>query len=89
MELDFGAHATIQAGDLSVEAEGFEQRLPFTLPADSDVTVTLHVDGRGPPWPRAVLFEVTPGGRRVPDWERFTPLPPAAAEAVAEPPPQP
>jgi hypothetical protein len=76
MVLDFSGSLSLDADGLSIRKEGFEQRLPFTMPADSDVTVTINFDWPVP-WPRAALYESTPGGRRTPDWERFDPLPPS------------
>lgn len=77
MRMDFSGRLTIEAGDLLVQGEGYEQRLPFTMPADTDVTVTLSVEG-GVPWPVIVLYEVLPSGVHIPNWEDFTPRLPSA-----------
>ncbi len=52
-----------------VEKQGTEASATFTLPRDTDVTVTLVVPGA----PFIGLLEVTPSGDRVPVWERVTP----------------
>jgi hypothetical protein len=91
MALLFTGVADIEARDVSVHLQGFEQRVPFTMPADSDLTVTLSLPP-SEPWPLAVLFEATPAGDRVPDWERFTPVrkrAPAVAAADGAPAPAP
>jgi len=77
MVFEYTGAMTLVAADLSLNESGFERSVAFTMPADADVTITLEVRGIIP-WPRAALYEVTPGGRRVPDWERFDPLPPSA-----------
>jgi 4-amino-4-deoxy-L-arabinose transferase-like glycosyltransferase len=87
MLLEFSGRVRVEANGLSEAREGYEQRLPLTMPADSDVTVTLAVDD-AVPWPLTMLFEVVPSGRRVPDWERFTPLTPLAHELAGRPPEQ-
>ena len=87
MLLEFSGRMTIEANGLSLSKEGFEQRLPFTMPADGDVTVTLAFDS-GAAWPLIALYEQLPSGRRVPDWERFTPLTPSAPQLAERPPPQ-
>jgi len=70
---EFDGHAQIEAGSLMIEQEGFETRAIFPMPADSDISITVDAQ---PPlgWIRARLLESSPGGRRVPDWERFTPI---------------
>ncbi len=70
MDLAFSGSATVEATGLAAAAEGFETHLPFSLPADTDVTISLTVPGLPP---TAILLEAGPGGMRVPDWERFTP----------------
>ncbi|MDX2170997.1 MAG: hypothetical protein SF182_28265 [Deltaproteobacteria bacterium] len=75
MQMEFSGNLQIEARGLLLRGEGFEQRLPFTMPADTDVTVTLSFGG-GVPWASIVLYELLPSGRRVPDWERFTPIMP-------------
>jgi hypothetical protein len=78
MVLDFSGALSLDADGLSIRKEGFEQRLAFRMPADSDLTVTNSFDWPVP-WPRIALYESTPGGLRTPDWERFDPLPPSTA----------
>jgi hypothetical protein len=73
MILHFSGQVSIAARGLNLVSQGFEQRLPFRLQADTDLTVTLHLPPSDP-WPAMALFEVSPGGERVPDWDRFTPL---------------
>lgn len=74
---------TVEARALSLRGAGFQQELPFTLPADTDVTITLTTGPESAP--DLQLYELTPGGRRVPDWERVTPLDDAAAAMAALP----
>jgi hypothetical protein len=85
MTLKFTGRVLIEARGLSVQKEGFEQGLPFRMPADSDVTVTEVMP---PPDPLAwaVLLEESAGGSRVPAWESFTPVEPTQA-VNAEPAP--
>ena len=87
MQLEFSGRVTIEANGQTFSGEGFEQRMSFTMPADSDVTVTLAFDA-AVPWPLIGLFEKLPSGRRVPDWERFTPLTPLAREVAERSPEQ-
>jgi hypothetical protein len=82
MSLHFTGQVSIAARGLYLESHGFEQYLPFRLPADTDVTVTLVLPPSNPS-PAIALFEASPGGERVPDWDRFTPL--WQAETDAEP----
>jgi hypothetical protein len=72
MDLAFTGSVTVTGDELSVSKQGYEEHLPFSLPADSDVTISLTIPvGTAP---TAVLLESAPGGLRVPDWEKFTPL---------------
>jgi hypothetical protein len=72
MDLAFSGSLIVTVGDHSVTKEGWEQGLTFSLPADTDVTISLTI----PPGtaPTAVLLEHSTAGLRVPDWEKFTPL---------------
>jgi len=77
MLLSFNGKATVQVGDAKTAGEGIEQRLPFHVPTDADVTIT--VTSPVGEWPIAVLYERTPVGERVPSWDEFTPVWPAPA----------
>jgi hypothetical protein len=82
MIMQFSGTLRVDAPGVAAAGEGFEQRVPFTMPADSDVTITLTA----PPteWPLALLFERARGGERVPAWDRFTP---PTDDPAAVPPP--
>jgi len=83
MTLDFNGKARVEAPGLSIAHEGWEAHLPFRMPADADVAITVQTS-QAWPWPRAILLENSPAGQRVPGWEQFTPIE-AAADAPAPP----
>jgi hypothetical protein len=80
MVLEFDGRAHIEAPGVSLQGQGYEQTLPFRMPADSDVMITLDAE---PPlvWVRTCILEQSPGGKRVPAWDRFTPIPPPEPSA--------
>jgi len=73
MVLLFNGKAQVEAPGVSVTRDGWEARLPFRLPADADVAITLQTPVAFP-WPRAMLLEKWAAGQRAPDWEQFTPI---------------
>ena len=76
MQLNFSGTLVVEGAGFAARGEGFEKSLSFTLPADSDVTISLTMPVGAPP--TAILLEQTPAGLRVPDWENFTPPSPSA-----------
>src|SRR5262249_49542741 len=73
MVLLFNGKAQVEAPGVSVTRDGWEARLPFRLPADADVAITLQTPVAFP-WPRAMLLEKWAAGQRAPDWEQFPPI---------------
>lgn len=76
MLLRFSGAVTIEAGGPPIAREGFEQEQAFSVPTGAVVEITQTLA----PGSAAVaqLFEQTPAGPRVPDWDRFTPVGSAA-----------
>ena len=70
MTLEFTGKASVEAPGVTLERDGWEAGLPFRMPADVDVTITLST----PEWARAKLYENSPAGKRAPAWELFTPI---------------
>jgi len=62
MDLAYGGSVTVTIGERSVTKEGYEDHLIFSLPADTDVTISLTI----PPGavPTAVLLETSKAGPR-------------------------
>lgn len=80
------AHVQTSVG-VTVEQEGFETNLAFSVTPDADVTVTVVAKQPSDPntWWEALLaelVEVTPTGERVPLWESVRPI---VAPGVAPP----
>lgn len=73
LRLHFTGKAVLEIGDRSIEKEGSEATLDFTVNPDTDVTVTLTFPAPDP-GPAVALFEVTPTGERIPAWEFVTPV---------------
>jgi hypothetical protein len=72
MTLQFTGRLTLAARGLSMVETGFERRVAFRMPADSDLTIrVLSPVGETP---QAVLLEQSPGGARAPAWESFRPV---------------
>lgn len=71
MELRFTGDLVVEGAGVALRQSGYEQRLPLALPADSDLTIRLTAPAGTRP--SLILLEQSPGGPRVPDWERFTP----------------
>jgi hypothetical protein len=72
MVLQFTGRMMFEAAGLALEQQGYEQSLHLRMPADTDVTVALGTgDQVGP---HIALLERSPGGLRVPGWDRFTPV---------------
>jgi hypothetical protein len=73
MVLSFNGRARIRIGDTKIgPVSGIEQRVPFHVPADSDVTI--KITSPVGEWPIAALYEHWPGGDRVPAWDAFVPV---------------
>lgn len=73
LRMHFTGKAVVQVGGRSIQREGYEQILEFSVDPDEEIIVTLL----SPPpdlGPSVSLYEVTPAGERLPAWESVTPF---------------
>jgi hypothetical protein len=76
--MHFTGKAEVQIGGRSIQQDGFEKVLEFSVEPDDEMVVTLI----SPPpevGPSVSLYEVTPAGERLPAWESVSPFSPEPA----------